>query len=144
MSNGDLTPFPSALMLDTSFLRTVGGTGSAAYQTFSEYVESEGITLFLGERVVEELTEQRSYISIDWIEKARTTDWVTIVGPVQPGVRVHDGPRAGVVMDRVHQRAKITPSRSNSYNTPDSANPSISAGVDMRTPIVVSCCCNRS
>jgi hypothetical protein len=104
MSNGDLTPFPSALVLDTSFLRTVGGTGSAAYQTFSEYVETEGIELFLGERIIEELTEQRGYISIDWIDKARTTDWVTIVDPVQPGVRVHDGPRAGVIMDRVHQR----------------------------------------
>lgn len=104
MSDGSLTPFPSALVLDTSFLRTVGGTGSAAYQTFSGYVETEGRELFLGERVVEELDEQHGYISIDWIDKARTTEWVTIVAPVQPGVRVHDGPRAGVVMDRVHQR----------------------------------------
>lgn len=104
MSNGTLTPFPSALVLDTSFLRTIGGTGSTAYRTFSEYVETDGTALFLGKRVVDELEEQRGYISIDWIEKARTTEWVTIVGPVQPGVRVHDGPRAGVVMDRVHQR----------------------------------------
>jgi hypothetical protein len=104
MSNGSLTPFPSALVLDTSFLRTVGGTGSAAYQTFSGYVETEETELFLGERVVNELDEQRGYLSIDWIDRARTTDWVTVVAPVQPGVRVHDGPRAGEVMDRVHQR----------------------------------------
>ena len=28
----------------------------------------------------------------------------TLVEEVQPGVRVHDGPRAGEVMDRVHER----------------------------------------
>lgn len=104
MSNENLTPFPSALVLDTSFLRTVGGTGNASYQTFSKYVENEGIKLCLGQRVVDELDEQRGYISIDWIDRARTTTGVTIVAPVQPGVRVHDGPRAGEVMDRVQQR----------------------------------------
>lgn len=104
MSNGSLTPFLSALVLDTSFLRTIGGTESAPYQTFSGYTETAETELFLGERVVEELDEQRGYISIDWIERARTTDWVLIVAPVQPGVRVHEGPRAEEVMDRVHQR----------------------------------------
>lgn len=104
MSRGGLTPFPGALVLDTSFLRTIGGTGSDAYQTFLGYVETEGTELFLGQRVAEELTEQRGYISIDWIDKARTTDWITIVDPVHPGVRVHDGPRAGELMDRIHER----------------------------------------
>lgn len=104
MSNGLLTPFPTALVLDTSFLRTIGGTESVPYQTFRRHVETEEIELFLGECVVDELDEQRGYISIDWIDKARMTEWVMIVGPVQPGVRVHDGPRAGEVMDRVHQR----------------------------------------
>lgn len=84
MSHGALTPFPRALVLDMSFLRTVGGTASDAYRTFTRYVESEGIELFLGQRVVEELTEQQGYISIDWIDKARTTDWISIVDPVQP------------------------------------------------------------
>ena len=104
MSHVDLTPFPSAIVLDTSFLRTIGGTESDAYQTFVEYVETESTELFLGQRVVEELTEQRDYMSIDWIDKARMTDGVTIVDPVQPGVRVHGGPRAGELMDRVHER----------------------------------------
>lgn len=104
MSHGELTPFPSALVLDTSFLRTIGGTGSDAYQTFITYVETEGTKLFLGQRVVEELEEQQGYISIDWVDKARATDWVSIVDPVQPGVRLHDGPRAGELMDRVHER----------------------------------------
>lgn len=54
--------------------------------------------------VVEELTEQHGYISVDWVDRADTTDWITIAGEVQPGVRVHDGPRAGEVMDQVHER----------------------------------------
>lgn len=99
-----LTPFPRALVVDTSFLRTVGDPGSAAYRTFMGYVETAGIELFLGPRVVEELEEQRGYVSIDWIEEARSTERVSIVDFVQMGVRVHDGPRAGEVMDRVHQR----------------------------------------
>lgn len=40
MSNMELSPFPNALVLDTSFLRTVGGTGTDSYQTFIEYVEN--------------------------------------------------------------------------------------------------------
>lgn len=104
MSHGRLTPFPSALVLDTSFLRTVGGPERRSYRTFRAYVVAEGIELFLGERVVEELEEQRGYVGIDRIDEARTNDQVTIVDPVQPGVRVHDGPRAGEIMDRVHQR----------------------------------------
>jgi hypothetical protein len=53
---------------------------------------------------VEELEEQRGYISIDWVDKARTTDWVSVVDPIQSGVQVYDGPHAGEVMDRVHER----------------------------------------
>lgn len=34
MSEGHPLPFPTALILDTSFLRTLGGTDSDAYQTF--------------------------------------------------------------------------------------------------------------
>lgn len=98
------SPFPSALVLDTSFLRTLGGTDSDAYQTFIRYVKSNECELFLSDGVVEELTEQRGYISIDWVDRAETTAWITLVGALQPGVRVHDGPRAGEIMDRVQQR----------------------------------------
>ena len=104
MSDVHPSPFPTALVLDTSFLRTIGGTESDAYQTFIQYVQAEDRELFLSEGVVEELTEQRGYISIDWVDRADTTDWISLVGDVQPGVRVHDGPRAGAVMDRVHER----------------------------------------
>ena len=60
------SPFPTALVLDTSFLRTIGGTGTDSYQTFIQYVRTEDRELYLSSGVVEELTEQRGYISVDW------------------------------------------------------------------------------
>jgi len=104
MSEPHPSPFPTALVLDTSFLRTIGGTGTDPYQTFIQYVRAEDPELYLSNGVVEELTQQRGYISVDWVDRADTTEWITLVGDVQPGVRVHDGPRAGEVMDRVHDR----------------------------------------
>jgi hypothetical protein len=104
MSEDHPSPFPTALVLDTSFLRTIGGTDSSAYQTFINYVRTEERELYLTSGVVEELDEQRGYISIDWPDRANTTEWITILGDLQPGVRVHDGPRAGEVMDRVQER----------------------------------------
>jgi len=104
MSEAHPSPFPTALICDTSFLRTIGGTDSDPYQTFIEYVQAEDRQLYLSRGVVEELTEQRGYISIDWVDRAATTEWITTVDDVQLGVRVHDGPRAGEVMDRVHER----------------------------------------
>ena len=104
MSEAHPSPFPTALVLDTSFLRTLGGTDSDPYQTFMQYVKTEDRELYLSRGVVKELTEQHGYISVDWVDRADTTDWITLVGEVQPGVRVHDGPRAGKVMDRVHER----------------------------------------
>jgi len=95
MSDPHPSPFPTALVLDTSFLRTVGGPGSDPYQTFVEYVRTNDPELYLSRGVVEELTEQRGYISVDWVDRADTTELISLVGDVQPGVRVHDGPRAG-------------------------------------------------
>lgn len=104
MSEPHPSPFPTALVLDTSFLRTIGGAGSEPYQTFVQYVQAEDRELYLSSGVVEELTEQRGYISVDWVDRADTTEWITLAGELQLGVRVHDGPRAGEVMDRVHER----------------------------------------
>jgi hypothetical protein len=104
MSEAHPSPFPTALVLDTSFLRTIGGTGTTPYQTFIRYVKENEIDLYLTPGVVEELAEQRGYISIDWVDRADTTAWIQLIETVQPGVRVHDGPRAGEIMDRVHER----------------------------------------
>jgi hypothetical protein len=104
MSEPHPSPFPTALVLDTSFLRTIGGTGSDPYQTFIEYVRTKDRELYLSRGVTDELTEQSGYIGVDWVDRADTTEWITLVGDVQPGVRVHDGPRAGEMMGRVHER----------------------------------------
>ena len=104
MSEDHPSPLPTALVLDTSFLRTIGGTDSSAYQTFINYVQTEQRELYLTSGVVEELHEQRGYISIDWVDRADTTEWITLLGDLQPGVRIHDGPRAGDVMERAQER----------------------------------------
>lgn len=104
MSEEHPSPFPTALILDTSFLRTIGGTETDPYQTFIQYVKSKHVDLYLTPDVMEELAEQRGYISIDWVDRADTTEWITLIDSVEPGVRVHDGPRAGEIMDRVHER----------------------------------------
>jgi hypothetical protein len=115
MSGDDLTPFPSALLLDTSFLRTLGGTRTWKYQTFIDYVKQHDVQLFLTPRVVSELSEQQAYMSIDWVDKAQTTDWIERTGEFQPGVRVHDGPRAGELFDRAHakiaEREQVDPDK---------------------------------
>jgi len=98
------SPLPPALLLDTSFLRTIGGTESDTYQTFTRHVNAEDVRLYLTPGVVEEIAEQRGYISVDWVDRAATSEWLTLLDAVQPGARVHDGPRAGTVMDRVHER----------------------------------------
>ena len=74
MSEPHPSPFPTALVLDTSFLRTVGGPGSDPYQTFVEYVRTNDPELYLSRGVVEELTEQRGYIDVDWVNRADTTE----------------------------------------------------------------------
>ena len=104
MSKDHPSPFPTALVLDTSFLRTISGTDSSAYQTFTNYVQTEKRELYLTGGVVEELDEQRGYIRVDWPDRANTTEWITILGDLQPGVRIHDGPRAGKIMDRAQER----------------------------------------
>ncbi|EMA55999.1 hypothetical protein [Halococcus thailandensis] len=104
MSEDHPSPLPTALVLDTSFLRTIGGTDSSAYQIFINYVQTEQRELYLTSGVVEELNEQRGYISIDWVDRADTTEWITLLGDLQPGVRIHDGPRAGDVMERAQER----------------------------------------
>ncbi len=69
-----------------------------------QFIQTNECELYLSGRVVEELTEQSGYMSIDWVDRANTTEWITVVESLQPGVRVHDGPRAGELMDCVHDR----------------------------------------
>ena len=80
MSESHPSPFSTALVLDTSFLRTIGGTESNPYQTFIQYIRAKDRELYLSRDVVEELTEQRGYIGVDWVDRANTTEWITLVG----------------------------------------------------------------
>ncbi|WP_206335506.1 hypothetical protein [Natronolimnobius sp. AArcel1] len=41
-------------------------------------------------------------MSIDWVDKAQTAEWIEMTRELQPGVRIHDGPRAGEIFDRTH------------------------------------------
>jgi hypothetical protein len=86
MSESHQSPFPTALVVDTSVLRTIGGTGSEPYRTFIESVRPEGRELPLSRGVVEELSEQCGSTSVDWMDRADTTDRTTLVGDVQQGV----------------------------------------------------------
>jgi len=104
MSEGHPSPFPTGPIPDTSFLRTIGGTGSEPYRTFVDFVEQGKRDVYLTPGVVDELTEQRGYLSIAWVDRAETTPWLTLVDELQPGVRVHDGSQAGEIMDNVHER----------------------------------------
>lgn len=97
-------PLPSHLVVDTSFLRTLGGPSRERYRMTREYVQTTDRTVLLTEGVTEELSEQSSYVGGRWLELAETVEWVERVGPVQHGVRVHDGPRAGAVIDWAHER----------------------------------------
>ncbi|SIR96910.1 hypothetical protein SAMN05421858_4841 [Haladaptatus litoreus] len=104
MTRTSFPPVPTALLLDTSFLRTLGGPGHHRHQLFTEYVKATDIELYLSERVRQEIEEQEGWISPDWLHKSQTESWVTAAQPVQEGVSVYDGPSAAVIMDRIQQR----------------------------------------
>jgi len=135
MSESHPSPFPTALVCDTSFLRTIGGTDSDTYRTFVEYVRTTDRELYLSQGVVEELSEQRRYMSIDWVDRAATTEWITTAEAVQPGVRVHDRPRAGEIMDRVHERLATFEQRDpDVLRTTDAELPAVAVMVLGSTP----------
>jgi len=120
------SPFPTGLIPDTSFLRTLGGTDSTTYRTFIQYVQNDARELYLTPGVLEELSEQRGYISIDWVDRADATEWVATVKNLQPGVRVHDGPRAGEVLDRVQERlARFERTNPDELRTTDAELPAV-------------------
>ena len=52
MSESHPSPFPTALVLDTSFLRTIGRTGTDSYETFVQYVRTKDRELYLIRSVV--------------------------------------------------------------------------------------------
>jgi len=84
MSEEHPSPFPTALILDTSFLRTIGDR-ILLVSNIHTIRQRGGSDLYLTPGVVEELAEQRGYISIDWVDRADTTAWINLIDTVQPG-----------------------------------------------------------
>lgn len=61
MSEEHPSLFLTALILDTSFFRTIGGTENEAYQTFIQYVKSEDVQLYLTPGVEEAIENYEDY-----------------------------------------------------------------------------------
>lgn len=102
--SGDISPLPPILVLDTSFLRTVGGPGATKYDAFIDYVRQSSIHLYLSPKVQKEAREQRRLIGADWLGRADDVDWINLSEHVEPGARLYDGPHASHIIDHVHER----------------------------------------
>lgn len=114
--NGDTTPalvetppfaeLPDALVPDTSFLSMVGRSGNRKREAVVEYVTDDDKTLYLTERVAEELKRDDAdeYGRGDWLYVARREDWMIRLPAMNEGLRIHDGPRASEIIDRTHER----------------------------------------
>lgn len=101
-----LGTLPDALILDTSFLSMVGQSGNEKREAVIEHVTTNHKTLYLTERVAEELErdDAREYGLADWLYVARREDWMVRLPAMDEGLRIHDGPRASEIIDRAHER----------------------------------------
>ncbi|USZ67157.1 hypothetical protein NGM10_10485 [Halorussus salilacus] len=97
---------PDALVSDTSFLSMVGRSGNRKREAVVEYVTDNDKTLYLTERVAEELKRDDAdeYGRGDWLYVARREDWMVRLPAMNEGIRIHDGPRASEIIDRTHER----------------------------------------
>jgi hypothetical protein len=97
---------PDALVSDTSFLSMVGRSGNEKREAVVEYVTENDKTLYLTERVAAELKRDDAdeYGRGDWLYAARREDWMARLPPMDEGLRIHDGPTASEIIDRVHER----------------------------------------
>lgn len=91
-----LGTLPDALILDTSFLSMVGQSGNEKREAVIEHVTTNHKTLYLTERVAEELEcdDAREYGLADWLYVARREDWMIRLPAMDEGLRIHHGPRA--------------------------------------------------
>lgn len=101
-----LGPLPDALVSDTSFLGMLGRSGNQKREAVVEYVTENDKTLYLTERVAEELKrdDADAYGRGDWLYVARREDWMVELPSMDEGIRIHDGPRASGIIDSAHER----------------------------------------
>lgn len=100
-----LKPVPSALLVDTSVLMGLGaaGTDKAA---FGDYIATTDKQVYLSQYVVEELKtgDADEYGVNGWLEDVEQREWLEVLPSIDEGIRIHDAPKAGVMMDRAHER----------------------------------------
>lgn len=97
---------PDAMLSDTSFLSMIGRSGNDKREAVVEYVTENDKTLYLAERVAEELKRDDAdeYGRADWLYVARREDWMVRLPPMDEGLRIHDGPKASEIIDAAHER----------------------------------------
>ena len=98
-------PVPAALLVDTSVLIGLGATG-ADKAAFVNYLSTTDKQVYLSPYVVDELQTNDSdeYGVNGWLEELREQAWLEALPPLEAGIRIHDAPKAGVMIDRAHER----------------------------------------
>lgn len=98
-------PVPAALLVDTSVLMGLGATG-ADKTVFVDYITETGTQMYLSPYVVDELkTDDGGEYGVNgWLEELHQREWLESLPSLDEGIRIHDGPRAGGMMDRAHER----------------------------------------
>lgn len=102
------TPLPEALLVDTSFLGSIG-VNSVEREAFIEYVRTHDHDVFFTPYVVEEIRWEAgdAYGVNNWVQALRREDWITELPAVNDGVHLYDGPTAGEMMDTAHRRLAL-------------------------------------
>lgn len=98
-------PLPVALLVDSSVLMGLGATG-ADKTAFIDYVSATDKRVYLSPYVVDELkTDDGDEYGVNgWLEEVRRREWLEELPSLDEGIRIHDAPKAGVMMDRAHER----------------------------------------
>lgn len=98
-------PVPAALLVDTSVLIGLGATG-ADKTAFVNYMSTADKHVYFSPYVVDELQtgDADEYGVNGWLEELREQAWLEALPSLDPGIRIHDAPKAGVMMDRAHER----------------------------------------
>lgn len=116
-------PVPGALLVDTSVLIGLGanGTDKAA---FIDYIKATDKHVYFSPYVVEELkTDDADEYGVNgWLEEVGQWESLELLPPLDEGIRIHEAPKAGVMMDRAHERlAKLEQRKQDSVRKTDPA-----------------------
>jgi hypothetical protein len=116
-------PVPGAFLVDTSVLMALGATG-ADKTALVDYMTTTDKRVYLSPYVVDELKtgDVDDYGVNGWLEEVRQREWLETLPSLDEGIRIHDAPKAGVMMDRAHERlAKLEQREQDSVRKTDPA-----------------------